>query len=256
MEKSLPAIYPGLKGRSVFISGGASGIGEALVRGFAAQGASTAFVDIDKAAGEALEAELNAKGQKVRFDECDITDIPTYQNVIEEAANSFGPFTTLVNNAANDLRHSLEEVDSEKFDQFIAINLKHAMFAAQTIAPMMKKAGGGSIINFGSISWMMAVPTLVVYQACKAGTHGLTRALARDLGKDRIRVNTLVPGWVMTEKQIRLWIDDEANALIDESQFLPGRVMPDDLAQMALFLASDASAMCSGQNFIVDGGWV
>lgn len=256
MDNSLPAIYPDLKGRSVFISGGATGIGEALVRAFASQGASTSFVDIDTAAGEALVAELNGKGHKTGFETCDITDVTNYQKAIETAAKDFGPITVLVNNAANDQRHTIDEVDSKRFDEIIAVNLKHTMFAAQTVAPMMKEAGGGSIVNFGSISWMMAVPTLMVYEACKAGTHGLTRGMARDLGQDHIRVNTVVPGWVMTEKQMRLWVDDEAKALIANSQCLPTRVMPDDLAQTALFLASDASRSISAQNFIVDGGWV
>lgn len=256
MDNKLPAIYPDLDGRSVFISGGATGIGEALVRAFAAQGSHTAFVDIDKDAGVALEAELNANGGKVRFEECDITDIPAYQSTIERAAEAFGPITALVNNAANDKRHGIEEVDPARFDEIIAVNLKHSMFAAQSVVPMMKKAGGGSIINFGSISWMMAVPTLMIYEACKAGTHGLTRGMARDFGKDHIRVNTVVPGWVMTEKQLRLWVDDVAKELIENSQCLPTSVMPDDLAQMTLFLASDASKSVSAQNFIVDGGWV
>ena len=256
MDKDLPAIYPGLSGRSVFVSGGASGIGEALVRAFVAQGSHTSFVDIDKDAGIALEAELNANGGKARFEECDITDIPAYQAVIERSAEAFGPITVLVNNAANDKRHGIEEVDPTRFDEIIAVNLKHSMFAAQTVVPMMKEAGGGSIINFGSISWMMAVPSLMVYEACKAGTHGLTRGMARDFGKDHIRVNTVVPGWVMTEKQLRLWVDDAAKELIESSQCLPTSVMPDDLAQITLFLASDASTSISAQNFIVDGGWV
>lgn len=256
MNKNLPAIYPGLKGRSVFISGGASGIGEALVRAFVVQGAHTAFVDIDKDAGVALEAELNANGGKVQFEECDITDIPAYQATIERAGEAFGPITVLVNNAANDKRHSIEEVDPARFDEIIAVNLKHSMFAAQSVVPMMKKAGGGSIINFGSISWMMAVPNLMIYEACKAGTHGMTRGMARDFGKDHIRVNTVVPGWVMTEKQLRLWVDDAAKELIASSQCLPNSVMPNDIAQMALFLASDASTSVSAQSFIVDGGWV
>ncbi|MFK5979058.1 MAG: SDR family oxidoreductase [Rhizobiaceae bacterium] len=256
MDQNLPAIYPGLNGHSVFISGGATGIGEALVRAFSAQGSHTAFVDINKEAGAALEAELNADGGKVRFEVCDITDIPTYQAVIGRAADAFGPIKVLVNNAANDMRHEINEVDPARFDEIIAVNLKHSMFAAQAVAPMMKEAGGGSIINYGSISWMMAVPSLMVYEACKAGTHGLTRGMARDFGKDHIRVNTVVPGWVMTEKQIRLWVDDDAVKQIENSQCLPTSVMPDDLAQITLFLASDASTSISAQSFIVDGGWV
>lgn len=250
------AIYSDLQGRSVFVSGGATGIGEAVVSAFARQGAYVSFVDISVDAGKALEASLLGEGRSVRFYECDLTDVSKYQASIEMAAHDQGTISVLVNNAANDLRHSLEGLTSESFDNFIAVNLKHAMFAAQSVAPMMKKADGGSIINFGSVGWMMANAGYPVYAASKAATHGMTRALARELGKHHIRVNTLVPGWVMTEKQKRLWVDEAAYELIDKSQCLPGHVLPEDIAQMTLFLGSDASKMCSAQNFIVDGGWV
>ena len=250
------AIYPDLAGRTVLISGGATGIGEALVRGFAGQGANTAFVDIDTGAGEKLRDELNEAGGRVSFEPCDIIDTAAYQTVIRRIADRLGPITVLVNNAANDTRHGLDTLSPERFDELVSVNLKHAMFAAQAVAPMMRKAGGGSIVNFGSVGWMMATAGYPVYAASKAAVHGMTRALARDLGGDGIRVNTLVPGWVMTDKQLRLWVDDAAKELIAKSQCLPGQVMPAHIAQMALFLASDASAMCAAQNFIVDGGWV
>lgn len=250
------AIYPDLAKRTVFISGGATGIGQSLVTGFAGQGARVAFVDIDKEAGEKLTSLLNDHGYMVKFFECDITQTKKYQAVIEQAAGELGPITVMVNNAANDIRHTLASLTPERFDELVSVNLKHALFAAQTVAPMMKEAGGGSIINFGSLSWMMALGGMPAYTTSKAAAHGLTRGLARDLGGDHIRVNTLVPGWVMTEKQLTKWVDDEARALIDKSQCLKGAVMPDDITQMALFLGSDASTMCSAQNFVVDGGWV
>lgn len=251
-----PALYPGLSGRTVLISGGATGIGAALTTAFARQGATTCFVDIAETEGEALAAELTGQGHAVHFATCDITRTAQYQAAIRTFAEAHGPITALLNNAANDKRHSLEGLTEEGFDTHIAVNLRHQMFAAQAVAPMMRSAGGGSIVNFGSVGWMMASGGYPVYAASKAAVHGMTRGLARDLGRDRIRVNTLVPGWVMTEKQLRLWVDDAAKELIARSQCLPGPVLPEHIAQMALFLASDASAMCSAQNFIVDGGWV
>ncbi|MFJ4346508.1 SDR family NAD(P)-dependent oxidoreductase [Pseudomonas sp. NPDC089401] len=250
------AVYPDLEGKTVLISGGASGIGEFMVRAFAAQGARVGFVDRAQRQGERLETLLRSQGHSVEFVHCDITDDLDYRAAIGGFEQSLGPITVLVNNAANDLRHSLEEVDSETFDRLIAVNLKHAFFAAKAVVPMMTRAGGGSIINLGSVGWMMASAGYPVYAASKAAAHGMTRALARELGPQHIRVNTLVPGWVMTEKQLAMWVDDAAKELISRSQCLPGSVMPEHIADMALFLASDASRMCSAQNFIVDGGWV
>lgn len=250
------AIYPDLKGKAVLISGGASGIGEFMVRAFAAQGAKVGFVDRAQSQGERLAALLSSTGHTVEFVCCDITDEIAYKAAIERFEHSLGSITVLVNNAANDVRHTLEEVDSEMFDRLISVNLKHAFLAAKAVVPMMKSAGSGSIINLGSVGWMMASAGYPVYAASKAAAHGMTRALARELGPSRIRVNTLVPGWVMTEKQLAMWVDDAAKELISRSQCLPGSVLPEHIANMALFLASDASAMCSAQNFIVDGGWV
>lgn len=255
-KHALQAVYPDLKGRTVLVSGGGSGIGEALVRAFAEQGARVGFVDIAQQAGERLEAELTAAGHAAVFCYSDITQPAAYQEVIRGLAKALGPITVLLNNAANDVRHTLETLEPECFDQLVGVNLKHAFFAAQAVAPMMREAGGGSIVNFGSIGWMSGASGYPVYAASKAATHGLTKALARELGPDRIRVNTLVPGWVMTDKQLSLWVDDAARETIKRNQCLPGSLQPVHIANMALFLASEVSAMCTSQNFIVDGGWV
>ncbi|AKR54228.1 3-oxoacyl-ACP reductase [Youhaiella tibetensis] len=249
------ANYPSLAGRPVVISGGASGIGASLVREFAAQGARVGFVDIARDQGEALAAELSAAGARVSFAHCDVTDIPDYQAAIAGFAEVHGDALVLVNNAAHDQRHEWMEMTPEYWDNRIAVNLKHAFFAIQAVAPGMIRAGGGSIINFGSISWMIMSPKIPVYETAKAAAHGMSRAMARELGKHNIRVNTLVPGWVMTERQLTHWVDDAANRQIDENQALAGRVQSEDLARMALFLGADDSRMISAQDFIVDGGW-
>jgi len=249
------ATYPSLKGRPVVISGGASGIGETLVREFAGQGARVGFVDIAAEAGEPLAAELNDAGHTARFTACDVTDIEAYRRAIAGFAEAHGPALALVNNAANDQRHDAQDVTPEYWDDRIAVNLKHAFFAAQAVAPGMAAAGGGSIINLGSISWMIMNPRIPVYETAKAAAHGLSRALARDLGKSGIRVNTLVPGWIMTERQLSKWVGEAELALIEETQALKGQCHPDDVARMALFLAADDSKMISAQDFIVDGGW-
>lgn len=249
------ARYPSLSGAPVVISGGASGIGESLVRNFAAQGAKVGFVDIQAERGRALADELTAAGQTVRFTQCDITDIEAYQAAIRGFADAHGDALVLVNNAAHDQRHDWTEVTPDYWDDRMAVNLKHSFFAIQAVAPGMIAAGRGSIINTGSISWMIMSPNIPVYETAKAATHGLTRAMARELGKHGIRVNTLVPGWIMTERQLTHWVDAGAEKLIEDSQALAGRVYPDDVARMALFLAAEDSAMISAQQFLVDGGW-
>jgi NAD(P)-dependent dehydrogenase (short-subunit alcohol dehydrogenase family) len=249
------ATYPSLAGMPVVISGGASGIGEGIVRAFAGQGAKVGFVDIIEDAGQRLADELTAAGHTVRFTACDVTHTDRYRDAIAAFAKADGPALTLVNNAAHDLRHKLADVTPEFWDERIAVNLKHSFFAAQAVAPGMIAACTGSIINFGSISWMIMVPELSAYTASKAAMHGMSRSLARELGPHGIRVNTLVPGWVMTERQLTHWVGDAENRLIDESQALKGRVYPADIARMALFLAAEDSRMISGQDFIVDGGW-
>ena len=247
------AIYPSLKDRTVFVSGGASGIGADTVTAFAAQGARVGFVDIDAAAGQALAQRLGAG--RVFFQRCDVTDTDALRAAIEAVRQRFGAIGVLVNNAANDARHRLAEVTPAFYDQTVAVNLKHQYFAAQAVAPQMAQAGGGSIVNLGSVSWMNKTPQLSVYESCKAAVHGMTRGLARDLGQQGIRVNTVVPGWVMTERQLKLWVKPESAAEIDAAQCLPGRVVGQDIAAMVLFLAADDSRMCTAQNFVVDAGW-
>ncbi|MBO9514607.1 MAG: SDR family oxidoreductase [Variovorax sp.] len=248
------ARYPSLAGRTVFISGGATGIGEGLVRAFHAQGARVGFCDLDVEAGQALAAALGPDNEPL-FLACDVTDVEALRAAIAAVRARFGPIRVLLNNAANDQRHNLEDVTSESFDRMAAVNFKHQFFAAQAVAEDMRAAGGGSIINFGSVSWMIKGAGYPVYQACKSAARGLTRALARDLGKQNIRVNTLVPGWVMTERQLKLWVKPESHAEIDAAQCLPGRVMAEDIASMALFLAADDSKMCTAQDYVVDAGW-
>lgn len=249
------ASYPSLRGVPVIVSGGASGIGEGIVRAFAAQGSKVGFVDIAAEAGRRLETELREAGHTVSFAECDITDTVKYQATIAAFQADHGPALALVNNAAHDQRHSWNEVTPEFWDDRLAVNLKHAFFAAQAVLPGMIAAQKGSIINFGSISWMIMTPQLAAYTAGKAAMHGMSRSLAKEVGKHGIRINTLVPGWIMTERQLTHWVDDEANKLIDAQQALKGRLYPADIARMALFLAADDSQMISGQDFVVDGGW-
>jgi NAD(P)-dependent dehydrogenase (short-subunit alcohol dehydrogenase family) len=255
MPDRAPAIYPSLAGKTVLVTGGASGIGEAVVRAFAAQKAKVAFLDILEAEGRALASALNEAGGEVKFLKADLTDIATLRAAIAAAADALGPIGVLVNNAANDTRHDWREETPESFDARIAVNLRHYFFAIQAVAPGMIAAGGGSIVNFGSISWMVGSRDLPVYMTAKAAVHGMTRSFARELGAHRIRVNTVLPGWVMTERQLKLWVNEETDRLLADRQCLPDRLQPDDLARITLFLASDDSRMCTSQSFIVDGGW-
>lgn len=249
------ARYPSLKDRPVIVSGGATGIGESLVRNFAAQGSRVGFVDIAVEAGHKLAAELDAAGQSVRFTPCDVTDIAAYQAAIAGFAAAHGDALVLVNNAGHDQRHDWSEVTPAYWDDRMAVNLKHAFFAIQAVAPGMIKAGRGSIINLSSISWMIMTPQLPLYETAKAAAHGLTRSMARELGKSGVRVNTLSPGATVTPRQIELWYTETTLADIEAQQALAGNVYPDDVARMALFLAADDSAMISAQQFLVDGGW-
>jgi Dehydrogenases with different specificities (related to short-chain alcohol dehydrogenases) len=249
------ATYPSLKDCPVVISGGASGIGEAMVRAFAEQGARVGFVDIAAKAGEALAHELSHTGQQVRFISCDVTDIAAYQSAIAEFARLHGDALVLVNNAAHDDRHKWADVTPEDWDRRMAVNLKHAFFAIQAVAPGMVAAGKGSIINYGSISWMILASDIPVYETAKAAAHGLTRAMARELGASGIRVNSLVPGAIMTRRQLDLWVTPESLEAIKANQAIPEALTPEPCARMALFLAADDSAMITGQQFLVDGGW-
>jgi NAD(P)-dependent dehydrogenase (short-subunit alcohol dehydrogenase family) len=249
------AQYPSLRGRAVFVTGGASGIGAAEVEHFAAQGAHVAFVDVADAPARALAERLRADGHPEPFYQtCDITDTAALRRAIAAAAARLGPITVLVNNAANDQRHRWEDMTPEYWDGRMAVNLKHQFFAIQAVAPMMREAGGGSIVNFGSISWHLGQGGMPAYTTAKAAVEGLTRGMARDLGPDNIRVNCVIPGWVMTERQVTLWLTPEAEAELMRAQFLKRKVMPEDVARLVLWLAADDSRLCSGHLWFADGG--
>lgn len=250
------AVYPSLSGLPVFITGGASGIGAALVEAFVAQGAKVAFVDIDAGRGEALAQALAAEGAPAPlFTRCDLRDIAALQASIEAAGAALGDLAVLVNNAADDTRHKLDDLTPDYWDDRIAVNLRPMAFAAQAAARQMRRRGGGSIVNLGSISWKTGTAGMIGYTTAKAAVHGMTRCLARELGPDMIRVNTLTPGWVMTERQRTLWVDAEGEAQMDRSQCLPVRLDPIDIAAMTLFLAAEDSRYCTAQDFTVDAGW-
>ena len=249
------AHYPSLADRTVLVTGGATGIGASLVEQFAAQGARVGFIDIDVAAGTALAGRLAGSRNAPLFVTADLTDIAALRAAIETLRQRFGPITVLLNNAANDHRHDIDDTTPESWDAGIAVNLKHQFFAAQAVAADMKRSGGGSIINFGSISWMLKQGGMPIYTTAKAAVQGLTRSLARDFGPFNIRVNTLVPGWVMTERQLRLWVTDAGRADIARGQCINRPLLAEHIARMALFLAADDSAMCTAQDFVVDGGW-
>jgi NAD(P)-dependent dehydrogenase (short-subunit alcohol dehydrogenase family) len=248
------AKYPSLQGAVVFLTGGASGIGKDMVRAFAAEKAHVGFVDIDDQGGRALTQELTDRGAKVRFEPCDLRDIDALRSAFSRLKSALGPAGVLINNAARDDRHGWEDVTPDYYDERIATNLRHMFFAIQIVAPDMIAAGKGSIINFGSNSWFEASGGMPVYTTAKAAVHGMTRAFARDLGKHRVRVNTIVPGWVMTERQKELWAKPEAIARHLARQCLPDLIDPVYLARMALFLASDDAAMCTANNYMVEAG--
>ncbi len=248
------AVYPSLNETVVFITGGASGIGEEIVRAFAAQGSRIGFADIDAERGKALADELEQQGTNIRFEPCDLRDIDALKRAFTALEIALGPATVLVNNAARDDRHAWQDVTPDFYDERIATNLRHMFFAIQAVAPGMIAAGKGSIINFGSNSWWEASGGMPVYTTSKAAVHGMTRSFARDLGMHRIRVNTVVPGWVMTERQKELWVTPEALERQRESQCLPDLIEPVYLARMVLFLASDDAALCTANNYMVEAG--
>ncbi|MBO9576433.1 MAG: SDR family oxidoreductase [Sphingobium sp.] len=249
------AVYPSLIGKKVLITGGATGIGAGLVEAFVAQGCETAFVDKDEAPAHALVAKLTDQtGFTPRFHHCDLTDLEGTAGAFGAIFEEFGRVDILVNNAANDDRHAVAEVTPAYWDERMAVNLKHLFFAAQAVIPGMKAQGGGSIINFGSISWHLGLMDLTLYQTAKAAIEGMTRSLARELGRDGIRVNAIIPGNVQTPRQEK-WYTPEGEAEIVAAQCLNGRVQPRDVAAMALFLASDDAHMCTGHNYWVDAGW-
>jgi NAD(P)-dependent dehydrogenase (short-subunit alcohol dehydrogenase family) len=249
------ARYPSLVDKRVFVSGGGSGIGAGLVEAFVAQGAEVSFVDIvDEPSRALVESLTPGAAHAPRFEHCDITDIDAYVAAIRRAEDAMGGIDILINNAANDDRHTVEEVTPAYWDQRMAVNLRHQFFAAQAVAPGMKARGHGVIINLGSISWHLGLPELTLYQTAKAAIEGLTRSLAQDLGRDGIRVNTIVPGNVKTPRQDK-WYTPEAEAELIANQCLDGRIHPVDIAAMALFLASDDAHLCTAHAYFVDAGW-
>ena len=252
----MTAIYSDLKDRPVLITGGASGIGESIVRHFAAQGSRVGFLDILDGPGEALAEQLRGEGSTVRYQHADLTDIAALRSGISALRDALGPFTVLINNAAHDERHKTEDVTPEYWDGRIDVNLRHQFFAAQAVLPDMKAAGGGSIVNFGSVSWMIGQGGMAAYTASKSGVLGLTRSLARDFGPDNIRVNAIAPGWIMTERQKTHWVTEEGKKEIMQRQCLKRELVPDDIARVVLFFASDESGACTNQHYVVDGGWV
>ncbi len=250
------ATYPSLRGQRVFITGGATGIGAAMVAAFAEQGAQVAFVDFAQEEAAALVQHLTAAGYPTPWwRHCDVRDVQALQSAIAQAVSELGDFFTLINNVARDDRHSLEDVTPEYWDERMAVNQRPAFFAIQSLVPGMRRLGGGSIINFGSTGWQTKGGMFPCYAIAKSSVNGLTRGFAGSLGPHRIRVNTLSPGWVMTERQIKLWLNPEGEESIRRNQCLPDKLMAGDVARMALFLASDDAAMCTAQEFKVDAGW-
>jgi NAD(P)-dependent dehydrogenase (short-subunit alcohol dehydrogenase family) len=252
MAAPTPARYPDLAGRTVFVSGGGSGIGAAFVTHFAAQGCRVAFVDIADATSRALVDTVG--DDRARYLRCDVRDVPALKAAIDEAAALFGPVRVLVNNAARDDRHAMDEVTPEYWDENLAVNLRHHFFAAQAVAPGMAAAGGGAIINLGSVAWLRGRTNLAAYASAKAAIAGLTRVLARELGEKNIRVNSIVPGAVVTERQLALWATPADEQRYLEAQCLKFRVSVDDVARTALFLASDDARAITGQSLVVDAG--
>jgi galactose dehydrogenase len=253
---SITATFHDLAGASVYITGGGSGIGAALTDGFLAQGAKVAFVGRSDATDFCDEMARKHGGNRPHFMACDITDTAALRTTIEEAAVRHGPVTILVNNAANDLRHTTEEVTEELWDRMIGINLKAYFFACQAVAPAMRRAAGGAIINFSSISYMMGNDGYPLYTMANSGINGLTRSLAREFGPDRIRVNALAPGWVLTQKQKDMWVTPEGLAAHLARQCLPDSLQPHDIVGGVLFLASGVSGAMTGQALVIDGGVV
>jgi D-xylose 1-dehydrogenase len=245
-------IYGSLKGKAVLVTGGASGIGESIVEAFHAQGSRVAFLDYNAEAGAALAKRL---GERVHFEHNDVRDLPALQAAIRRASEALGPITILVNNAARDDRHTIDEVTPEYWRERFATNLDHQFFAAQALLPDMEKAGGGSIVNMGSTSYMVSEDSFAAYKTAKSAVVGLTRALARELGPKNVRVNCLIPGWIMTQRQIELWLTPEGEAELMKRQCVKRRLVPQDIANFALFLGSDDSSAMSAQTYLVDGGW-
>jgi len=247
--EDLRAVYPSLRGKRVLVTGGGSGIGAGIVEAFARQGSQVTFIDLAEARSQALAARTGAS-----FECVDLKDIPAVGRCIAALVERDGAFDVLVNNAANDDRHEVEAVTEAYWNDRLDVNLKHQFFCAQAVVPGMRASGGGAIVNLGSISWHLALPGLVLYQTCKAAIEGLTRALARDLGGDNIRVNCVVPGNIKTPRQDQ-WYTPEEEAKLVEAQCLQHRLVPDDVAALVTFLASQDARAITGHEYFVDGGW-
>ena len=258
MEKVMHfASYPSLRNRAVIITGGASGIGASLVEAFAGQMSRVAFLDIERDAGAKLVKQLQDRGFSAPlFHHCDLTDTRAISEAVVEIAGKLGAVDVLVNNAANDVRHSIEETTSERWDELVAINLKSQFFMCQAVLPAMRRAGRGAIVNMSSISWLIPSVNMPVYITAKAGIVGLTRTMARELGKDEIRVNCVLPGAILTEKQARLWFSEEYKAEILARQALKRMLLPQEVARLVLFLAADDSSAITNQSYVIDGGWI
>ncbi|MFN3352482.1 MAG: SDR family NAD(P)-dependent oxidoreductase [Brevundimonas sp.] len=248
----MPTIYPDLAGKAAVVTGGAGGIGEAISRALVAQGCRVGVLDIDEPRGRALEAELTGA---LRFTPCDLTDIVALRSAIATLREALGPADILINNAAHDDRHATLEVTEEYWDRCLAANLKHQFFAAQAVLPDMIAKGGGAIVNLGSTSWLIGQGGMAGYTAAKSAIIGLTRSLARDFGPHGVRVNALAPGWIMTERQLALWVTPETEQDIYRNQCLKRRLVPDDIAKVAVFLCSDDASAMTAQHYVVDGGW-
>lgn len=252
----MAAVYSDLAGKVVLVTGGASGIGEAIVRRFAQQKSIVVFFDIKVEEGTRLARELSSQGLGAHFLNVDLTDIAALRGGVADARRALGPVNVLVNNAAHDERHSTEDMTPEYWDDRIAVNLKHQFFAAQAVLPDMKAANEGAIINFGSVSWMTGQGGMAAYTASKSGVLGLTRSLARDYGPYNIRVNAIAPGWIMTQRQIDKWLTPEGVDELMHRQCLKRKLVPDEIAKFTVFLASDEASACTSQQYVVDGGWV
>lgn len=248
------AIYPSLAGKRVLITGGGSGIGAGIVEGFAAQRTDVTFLDVARVESEGLASRLSDAGHSVQFAYADLTKIAPTQELIGKLIEKDGGFDILVNNAANDDRHTIAQVDEAYWDESVNVNLKHLFFCAQSVIPAMRARGGGAIVNLGSISWHLGLGDLVLYQTCKAAIEGLTRSLARELGRDNIRATCVIPGNVRTERQLK-WYTPEGEAEIVAAQCMDGRLLPHDIAAMVMYLASDDARLVTGHSYFVDAGW-
>jgi NAD(P)-dependent dehydrogenase (short-subunit alcohol dehydrogenase family) len=249
-------VYPSLRNKRIVVTGGGSGIGAAIVEGFARQGARVAFLDIADEDAKKLERELSTSTNPPHYYHCDLKSIEMIREMFPRIRSELGGgIDILVNNAANDDRHALSDITEKYWDDRIAVNLRHLLFCSQAVVDDMKAAGGGAIINLGSVSWHLALPDLAIYQTAKAGIEGMTRALARDLGTFGIRVNCVVPGGIRTPRQMKLWHTPDEEARMLGMQCLKARVEPHDVANMVVFLASDDARMCTAHEYFVDAGW-